>query len=174
MNRPLPIDFAQRRWRITAAGWLLLALGVVVVAAWIERASELRRKIVQATSELSALHPPATREDRKAPGAITRERARSVNDAIRRLNLPWETIFAALNAASTPQVALLSLEPDVAASVVHLMVETRSTEAMLALQHRLEAQPGIVSAAILRHEMRSDSPGAPLRFWIEARWETPR
>jgi hypothetical protein len=171
LSRSLTIDFAPRRWRMTAAAWLLFALGVVTVAAWIDRAGEFRNQIAQAMSELSALHPSAARDEHDAARTVTHERARSVNDAIRRLNTPWETIFAALSTASTPQVALLSLEPDVAASVAHLMVETRSTEAMFALQRRLAEQPGIVSAAISRHEVRSDNPGAPVRFWIEARWE---
>jgi len=168
------IDFARRRWRMTAVTWLLLGLSVIAVAAWIAVAGGLRAQIAQTTSELSALRPATAAVERKPAGSITRERARSVNDAIRRLNLPWETIFAALNAASTPEVALLSLEPDASAGVVHLIGEARSTEAMLALQHGLEAQPGIASAVVSRHELRGDSPGAPVRFSLEARWETPR
>lgn len=178
MSRPFAVDFAQRRWRMTIAAWLLLALSVLAAAGWIGVAGESRKQIAQAASELAALQRTEARatkvQERSVRGAITPERARSVNDAIRRLNLPWDAIFTALNAAATPQVALLSLEPDAAASIVRLTGETRSTESMLALQRRLEGQAGIASAVITKHEVRTDSPGAPVRFWIEARWEAPR
>jgi hypothetical protein len=159
---------------MTAATWMLLALSLIAVAGCVVAANELRRQIAQATSELATLQPSAAREERKTAGSIARERARSVNDAIRRLNLPWEAIFAALNAAATRQVALLSLEPDPSAGVVHLMGEARSTEALFSLQRRLEGQAGIASALVSRHEVQGDRPGAPVRFSIEARWETPR
>jgi hypothetical protein len=140
-------------------------------------AQQARKQLAQANSELAQLQRTYARahpQERTVRGAITPERARSVNDAIRRLNLPWDSIFSALNAASTPQVALLSLEPDASASVVRLTGETKTTESMLALQRRLEKQEGIVSAVITKHEVRTDAPGAPVRFWIEARWEQPR
>jgi hypothetical protein len=174
LSRSVAIDFARQRWRMTALTWLLLALSVTAAAAWIALATNLHRQIAQATYELLALQPVAVRDEGKGGASVNRARVRSVNDAIRRLNLPWETIFAALNAASTPQVALLSLEPDASAGVMRLMGEARSSEAMLALQRRLEAQPGIASSVVARHEVRSDGAAAPVRFSIEARWETPR
>jgi hypothetical protein len=174
LSRRIAIDFVRRRLRLNAVTWVLLALGSIAVAACVGFAGELRRQITRATSELATLQPTPTPAEHKTAGSIAREQARSVNDAIRRLNLPWEAIFAALNAASTPQIALLSLEPDASAGVVHLMGEARSTEALFSLQRRLEAQAGITSALVSRHEVRGDSPGAPVRFSIEARWETPR
>jgi Tfp pilus assembly protein PilN len=178
LSRLFAIDFAAHRWRITPVAWVLLGLAVAAGGVWFVAAGEARKQITQARSELSSLQRTQARatsaQEHTVRGAITPERARSVNDAIRRLNLPWDAIFTALNAAATPQVALLSLEPDASASVVRLTGETRSTESMLALQRRLEAQEGIASAVITKHEVRVDSPGAPVRFWIEARWEAPR
>ena len=178
MNRVFAIDFELRRWRVTVGAWVLLALVLAAAGAWFVAAGELRKQTAQSSSELAALQRTQARasnvQERGVRGAITPERARSVNDAIRRLNLPWDSIFTALNAAATPQVALLSLEPDASAGVVRLTGETRSTESMLALQRRLEEQAGIVSAVITKHEVRVDSPGAPVRFWIEARWEAQR
>jgi hypothetical protein len=178
VSRAFAIDFTTRRWRMTAAAWLFLLLTAAAAAAWFVLANEARRQVAQASSELAALqrtHARATNAaDRTVRGPITPERARSVNDAIRRLNLPWDAIFNALNAASTPQVALLALEPDASSSLVRLTGETKTTESMLALQHRLEQQENIVSAVITKHEVRVDSPGAPVRFWLEAKWEAPR
>ena len=177
MSRLLAIDFATHRWRMTPAAWLLLTLAAFVAGGWMLLAREARDRTAQAELDLSALQRTQARASdlqRSVRGAITPERARSVNDAIRRLNLPWDAIFTALNAAVSPQVALLSLEPDASAGVVRLTGETRSTESMLVLQRRLEQQPGIASAVVTKHELLVNSPGAPVRFWIEARWETPR
>jgi hypothetical protein len=176
MNRLLAIDFAPRRWRITAAAAILLALILVGAGVWIVLSAAALERIARADAELATMHRTHARaitsRERAARSLITVERARAVNDAIRRLNLPWDALLAALDAAATPQVALLTLEPDAAAGVMRLTGEAQSMEAMLALQRRLQDQPDVASAVLTQHEVQSDSPGTPVRFSIDAHWRT--
>jgi hypothetical protein len=167
----LLIDFAHRR-----AGWSLFAAVLLAAAAMAGAAfGTLLWQGQQRIDSLRAAAAALERQQRQvvvAPATITAERARAVNDAIGRLNLPWDRIFVALNAAGAQvragSVALLELEPDAAAGVVKITAEARSAEAMLNYQRRLEEQPAFASALMTRHEVIVEDPQAPMRFWIEA------
>lgn len=175
MNRhALAIDFARRaRWSPLAAALAAAAVAAAVLLAWLWLQGEQR------IAELRAGVAAAQRQQQRAAavqrtaGAITPERARSVNDAIRRLNLPWDRLFVALNSAGAEvragSVALLALEPDVRAGLVKLTADARNPDAMLRYQRQLEVQPGIASALLSRHEIVVDDPQAPVRFWLDIR-----
>ena len=108
-------------------------------------------------------------------GPITVDQARSVNDAVQRLNLDWDKIFAALRGADAAvgnaagRISLLILEPDPATGLVKLTAEGRSLNAMLGYQKQLESQADVESAVVTKHEVQIDAPQAPVRFVIEAR-----
>lgn len=183
IGRRLGIDFAARRTHNGAAGkaltvGLLAAAAAVLVAVEVEVRDRLQQAAQQrataAASDRAQRQAAAQRQ--RTVVTVSAERARAVNDAIRRLNLEWDKLFVALNSAAEGQqsaregrVALLSLEPDVAGGVVKLIAETRNPESMLAYQKRLAGRPELAGAVITRHEVLVDEPQRPIRFWIEAR-----
>jgi hypothetical protein len=172
-GRRIDIDFAPRRVRWSPLALAAIAALVAAGAVLAAQSYAARERVAQARAQLAALERTRERTSAKrvAVGVITPERARSVNDAVRRLNLPWQTVFVALSdaAAGAPRIALLTLEPDAASGVVRLAAEARSIDHALVFQKRLEQQPGIRSAVLTKHEVVRDDPQAPVRFWIEAR-----
>ena len=171
--RSLAIDFARRTWSLERVSLALFAAAFLIGAAalWQMRAGQNAVAALHAqlaTHQRAGLQAIAARTQ---ASAISPERARAVNDAIRRLNLPWSDILVALNKASTPQVALLAQEPDPSTGVIKLLAEARSVEAMLAYQRRLETL--FPEAVLTRHEVMNREPGSPVRFSIETRWARP-
>jgi Tfp pilus assembly protein PilN len=170
--RRIAIDFAPRRLRWSAlAVTLLIAAGALVVGL-VAYQRQAGVRLAGQQSELAALERSRseTNRPRVPAGSVPAERVRAVNDAIRRLNLPWDTIFAALAAVAHPHVALLSLQPQPQAGTIKLAGEAKTIEAMLAYQRRLESRPEFESALLTRHEIRTKDAGQPVRFWIDARW----
>jgi len=179
VTRRLVIDFAARRW----TGWLrdpvalLLVIATLVTAAlWAMAASNQRAELADAERQLRAEARARERTSETARSLratrLTPARARAVNDAIRRLNLPWEAILGALNDAAMPQVALLSLDPDPTSGVVRLTAEARTVDAMLTFHRRVQGQPALAGAALAKHELRRGEAGQ-VRFVLEARWSAP-
>ena len=172
MARTLSIDFVRRTWRIDRVALALLIAAALLGAAalWQMRAGREALATLEAelaTQQRAGQHAVAVR----AQTTIGPERTRAMNDAIRRLNLPWEDILVALNKAASPQVALLALEPEPSNSIIKLQAEAKSFEAMLAYQRELEAL--FPEAILTRHEVLLKEPGAPLRFSIQTRWAPP-
>jgi hypothetical protein len=170
----LAIDFARSaRWSPLAAVLATAAIACAALTGWLWWQGEQRIAALTDAAAVLQLQQQRAAAVQRPAGVITPQRARSVNDAIRRLNLPWDRLFVALNAAGsgvkTGSVALLALEPDVDAGLVRLTAEARDSDAMLRYQRRLEAQPGIASALLSRHEVVLEDPQAPLRFWLEVK-----
>ena len=170
------IDFARsRRWNsqasiaVACAGLMAIAAAFYVV--------EIRSQTRELTAELNALQWTERRASARPSSdpAITVDQARSVNDAVSRLNLEWDKIFVALKGADSAtgngagRVSLLTLEPDPATGIIKLSAEARSLNAMLGYQRQLESQADIESAVVTKHEVQLDDPQAPVRFVIEAR-----
>ena len=173
MARDLAIEFARRRWWFDWRAVALFACAALIAAAALWQAREGGRAVAALQAELASSQraQQSAAAARAQAAALSPERARAINDAIRRLNLPWADILVTLNKAATPRVALLAQEPDPSTGVIKLLGEARSVDAMLEYQRRLEA---LFPAAVLtRHEVMSREPGAPVRFSIETRWATP-
>ena len=94
------------------------------------------------------------------------EQVRSVNQAIRRLNYPWNDVFAALGTAATPNVALLELVPEFASGVIRITAEARSMDAALSYPKRVAGYEAIRSAVLVKHELQA--AGKAVRFVVEA------
>jgi len=167
----LPIDFAApRHTRLAVAlGLLAVLLALSIGLAWWNGEQHLR--VLRA--EAAKAERLARTASRPAPVRLTPDRARAVNDAVIRLNTPWERLFAVLSAAADrtrPRaLALLALEPESAVQAVKITAEARSVEAMLSYQRALQSNPDVQSAVLTRHEVPADETVGVVRFWIELR-----
>jgi hypothetical protein len=173
MSHSLAIEFARRAWWFDYRAIALLAGAALIGVAALWQASAGETAVAALHAELaSKQHAQQSAVAARAQaGALSPERARAINDAIRRLNLPWADILVTLNKASTGRVALLAQEPDPSTGIIKLLAEAKSVEAMLEYQRRLEAL--FPEAVLTRHEVMAKEPGTPVRFSIETRWGGP-
>ena len=172
--KPIRIDFGTRA---PAAPWWALSLFVVALAAcgwelWRLGATESAlievRRDAQSQRDLLAMRAPAAAPARfdVAPARIV-----EINRAIRRLNLPWDKLFEALEAAKPENVALLALEPDAEKQVLKIGAEARDSAAMLDFVQALAARPAFGAIHLVKHEINEQDAMRPFRFQIEAHWK---
>jgi len=164
--RSLQFDF-QRQPAPSAAGWLLLAAGLAVAAA--VGHEQFRHDGVKAghAVRLAHLQTPGATLTGNEPDEPSLVAARKLLDASR---LPWETLFAALEAADARDVALLAITPDVQRRQVKIHAEARNLDAMLAFQRQLQRNPGLAQVALVDHTVMKDLPFTPVRFHLLAQW----
>jgi len=82
--------------------------------------------------------------------------------ALKRLALPWDELFSALESARTDGAALLAVEPDPGKSVVKLTAEAKSAEDMLNYIERLQTTAGLDEVTLARHQINiDDQPQMP-------------
>ena len=94
------------------------------------------------------------------PGQAARARVAS------QMDYSWEPVFAALAAARSNKIALVSLEASQAKSQIKLVVEARHLADAVTYIDALQQQPGVKRAALVQHEVRMGDAQKPVRFNI--------
>ena len=170
--RSLQFDF-QRKPAPSATGWLLLLAGAAAIAGAARMHYELdgpraapaaRRARVQAPGGAAAL---TGSEPDEAPVQAARQ-------LLDKSSLPWDTLFGALEAADTKDVALLSINPEPQRRVVKIHGEARNLDAMLEFQRRLQQNPTLAQVVLSDHTVMKDLPFTPVRFHLQAQWGVQR
>lgn len=91
-------------------------------------------------------------------------------ETLRRLSLPWEELFAALESARSDRVALLAIEPDAESGAISISGEARDYLAALTYAERLAQAKGLRNVHLLRHEIRRDASQRTVTFTVSANW----
>ncbi|CAB3771240.1 hypothetical protein LMG29739_05987 [Paraburkholderia solisilvae] len=101
---------------------------------------------------------------------IDAKQGAAVNAAVARLNLPWDDILDAVEAATPAKVALLSITPDAGRALLRIEAEGSNSDEMIGYLKALEQQPLFERVDLVRHELAKDHMDGVIRFQIEAQW----
>jgi hypothetical protein len=167
--RFLTLDFnappAARRVRLVVLGLgvvALLAGGAELGMSWLERE--------QARAELALLDQ---RRPNRAPGlrsaTVDGAALRVAASIARDLRAPWPELMRLMEANQSNDIALLQIEPVVARDTIRITADARHAEAMLDYLTQLTAG-GLAEVALTSHQLRTQEPGTPIRFQVQARW----
>jgi Tfp pilus assembly protein PilN len=174
MRRDIELDFLAVEPRVPRAGLALLAAGALcaALAGWRFAAlqEETRRLEARIDSLRAGRHERVqARDGRSAAPEVAADLSRARTVA-RRLAAPWDELFAEVEAAVGPDVALLAIQPDLANARIALTGEARSIGHGLAFAARLNRGAALGEALLTAHEVRVQDPQRPVRFTLEARW----
>jgi Tfp pilus assembly protein PilN len=101
---------------------------------------------------------------------IDAKQGEAVNTAVARLNLPWNDILDALEAATPSQVAVLSITPETGRGLIRIEAESSGSKDIIDYLNALEQQPLFVHVNLIEHELAKDGTDGVMRFAIEAQW----
>ncbi len=98
--------------------------------------------------------------------------ARATATALRELQVPWATLFVALESVAGRNVALLSIEPSAQSQEVRITAEAKNSGAMLDFLEALRGQ-SLREVVLVSHQIQAQTPGTPVRFQARAQWVIP-
>ena len=162
--KKLRLDFVPRpRSPWPGLVLLVLALGVSVETAFSYK--NLRDAVALNQSALEETQP------RAAPGRkVPAEEIAAVRETVNRLGMPWNRLFGALESAASDQVALLGIEPDPKAGTVVISGDSKDYLAALSYVLNLSHAQALERVQLVRHEVKTEDPQAPVRFAVSAAW----
>lgn len=171
----LHLDFVQRPRHFLALRWLLLLLGLFLMASvWVfyqieigPREAQLSQKLASVTTELRPVVKPSAMKPEELAAAW--KKAWEVAD---QLNLPWNKLFTAMGmAAGEDSLAFLSIDPDPQKGVVVVQAEARDFDDMLKFYRALQAREEFDDVSLQSHLINRAVPEHPVRFRLSARWK---
>jgi len=174
----LHLDFVYPRRPTAAAGWLVLAAGMlalVAVLVWnlgfvAPGAAAAETESARLRQELAAREPVAL-QLKGGEVAVEWQKALAINQ---RLGAPWQKLFAVLESYVDEPVALLSIDPDLTKRDLVLTGEARNLEALLDYIRFLKRQSLLSEVTLLSHQINKQDRDRPVRFRISATWEHER
>ncbi|MFC3530796.1 hypothetical protein ACFOLG_01220 [Vogesella facilis] len=174
MMRALELDFVPARGvRLGRVLWLLLALAALLATGWHYRQSlrSLQQLQAVANHNQQSLQRLNAGGEQKPDPALHKQivQANAVWDA---LSQPWDALFAELETAANKQVALLALEADGNKRLLHITAEVKQRQALLDYIARLERLPGLSAVTLQEHHINVQDKELPIRFTLQAHWET--
>jgi hypothetical protein len=161
----LEINFVGRGARSPWAGRVLLA---AALALGVE--AGLSYKDLRASLELNQAKI-AKAQPRSAPARkVSPEEVAVVRETVDRLAMPWDSLFGALESASSDQVALLGIEPDSKAGTVVISGDSKDYLAALSYVLNLSHAQALSNVQLVRHEVKANDPRGPVSFAVSAAW----
>lgn len=97
-------------------------------------------------------------------GALSRTGISTALATLNQLNVPWSQIFDAIESASSRDIALLSISPDIKKESIIITAEARSVGAMLRYSKALASKAEFKAARLIDHETVSSDNGNSIRF----------
>jgi hypothetical protein len=167
---PLQLDFIVARKRPRAAGFLVLAVSLVLAGGLFVKHRETQQRLHEldaAAALLSAPRPALAIPRDKLEGEMKNAQA-----TVRQLALPWAQLIDSLERASMKDVALLNIQPDAQARVLRVTAEARREELMLQYLRRLGATGNFAEVHLVNHQVREDDPQRPIQFSVQARFRS--
>lgn len=154
-------DFCASRARAPLAAWLLLAAGMVTLAAaladlaprWQRREhlsaerSTLEAQVQQLSGPVGASHPAS---------ATDLVEARTVLGELRR---PWKSLFDRFESVDVPRVYLVQLSVDSRFQGVQMLAEASRLDDVLQYSQKLAGDGPVRSVRLTHHEWRA-APGS--------------
>lgn len=170
---PVDLDFLQTRRRVSAAGWGLLAAGLLACAFQL---SEFRRSSAEIDAREAAVARMREAARRAQPEAATQanplgaEEARAVLGVATRLNADWGTMLGGVAGAQGEGVTWLSLQADQARGRLAVAGQARSLAEMFEFLARIGAVQGIRDAQLANYEWVQVGARDAVRFTVNAKW----
>lgn len=173
----LRLDYQRRQKLLPYGGIAVLVVALAVLAALGARYYWLGERGDQLAARARAMQPPtpesaAGRGGRadKGMAALALE-VRQANQVLRELDVPWDALFLAVEAAGDKDVTLLSMEPDVEKQEAKIVGEAKNMTAVLNYLRQLGKQPVLHDINLQHHQIEQQDPEKPVRFTLLARWE---
>lgn len=172
----LELDFIRTRRPAGWAAWTLLAVALAFAADLGYAYFTLRDAVARKEARLAALGetPRAEAMLKVTNRLVKEEELAAARDTIRRLSIPWDNLFQALESSLGDKVALLAVEPDVANSTIMLSGEAKDYLAALSYVANLKQQSQLSEVHLVKHELRQNDPQRPVAFTVSASWGAQR
>lgn len=164
----LRLDFEQDN-RLPRRGVFLLGAAIVVLAAVFVHFLALADQV---ESRESAQNRGSQRGGvGRSSYADLAQEIGNANEVLRRLGVPWDALFQAVESSGGRQVTLLGLEPDIERRQVKISGEARNFKAVMGYIMQLERQDVFGSVYLQSHEVQQQDPDKPVRFALLAAWK---
>jgi hypothetical protein len=175
----LKLKFPDRGQAVPHIDFTLLLIGLLVLSGVFLQFRQVTEEVNYWTNRVERLEKQ--QQQKAAPRSRAASRIKEFSQEIRKeitqanaildqINLPWETLFDAIEHAATEEIALLSLQPNVSSRTLRISGEAKSMPELLDFVEALERELVFENVHLLNYKIKQDNPQRPIIFLLTAVW----
>lgn len=96
---------------------------------------------------------------------------KQVATIVQSLITPWQDLLLAIEQADMPDIALISIDPDIKKQQVSLTGEAKNLQIVLRYIEKLEAQAVLQEVYLQKHMVEETDISKPVTFSVVAKWK---
>ncbi len=176
----LRLKFPDHAQSVPHVDYSILLMGLLVLAGvlfqfqqiteevnyWSNRVERLEKQQQQKATPQRTRSTPRIREFSQE----IRKEIIKANAILDQINLPWETLFDSIEHAATEEIALLSLQPNIANQSLRISGEAKNMSELLDFVEALERELIFENVHLLNYKIKQDNPHRPIIFLLTAAW----
>lgn len=175
----LKLKFPYQEQAIPQVDIAILLIGLMLLVTVVFQYRQITEEINYWTNRVDRLEKQ--QQQKAAPRSRSSSRVREFSQEIRKeigqangildqINLPWDVLFDAIEHASTKDIALLSLQPNVANRVLRINGEAKDMAKLLDFVEALEQEEIFQNVHLINYKIKQDNPNKPIIFLLSAAW----
>ncbi|SDH18673.1 MULTISPECIES: PilN domain-containing protein [unclassified Nitrosomonas] len=173
--RSLKLRFPYAGQQARSIDYILLGIGCLVFVVCFYQLRLIMEEIAHWDARIHRLEQQ--QQHKKTPRApiarITQETQQELKQAreiLRQINLPWEALFDSLEYAVSKEIALLSVQPNVANRTIRISGEARNLVALTDFVEAMEREDVFENAHLLNYKVKQENPYRPIAFSLTTTW----
>lgn len=180
MSQSIDLDFIQAPpYSLSRYAWLRLAVliaGLVALAITWQAYQYKQAELITVEEALSQLNQVKETQPILKPVNITiaPEKLKQLQESVTTLATPWNALFEAIENTQHKDVTLLSLEPNSKKQQLQLNGEAKNLQIALQYVAQLQKQAALSQVFLQKHTIDESNVSKPVRFSVQAKWETTR
>ncbi|MES2579513.1 MAG: hypothetical protein V4552_03125 [Pseudomonadota bacterium] len=170
LNRPASAAFLN----VTLLGLAVLVLSLISAAILLNLYQKNKNDYQTIINALNQQDTPK-KEVLKSPVIhVSANEVNQVNALIGVLATPWDELLATIEQSDLPDIALLSIEPNLKKQQLLLTGEAKNLPTALRYIQQLEAQPVLNEVYLQKHSIDEADVSKPVRFIVLAKWSVAK
>lgn len=167
LNRLSSAAFLNATW----LGFAVLVLSLISATLLLNLYQKNQNDYQAIVNALNQQNPPKKVLIKSSLMPVSTNEINQVNGLIGILTTPWDELLAAIEQSDLPDIALLSVEPNLKKQQVLLTGEAKNLPIALRYIQQLEAQPILNEVYLQKHSIDEADVSKPVRFSVLAKWE---
>jgi Fimbrial assembly protein (PilN) len=178
MSQPIDLDFIQAPLfslsRFAALRLAVLGIGLAAAAITWQLHQTKQSELVALKAEIAQLSQVKKIQPTVKPtsAVIAPEKIKQLQESVNVLAMPWNGLFEAIENTQNKDVTLLSLEPNPKKLQLLLTGEAKNLQIALQYVAQLQKQPVLSQVFLQKHSVEESNVSKPVRFTVQANWET--
>jgi Tfp pilus assembly protein PilN len=166
----LRIDY-QPNTPVPWVGVALLGAAVVALILTGTYYYQLNGQIANWEAKVERTKDKRVQRSAERGGVELAQEVKNANDVLRRLSVPWESLFQAVESSGNQNITLLAIEPDIEKQQVKIGGEAKNFNALMKYITHLQGQVVFGSVNLQNHDVQQQDPDKPVRFSLLAAWK---